>query len=117
MATLHALQRVDFSGGGQFISYLASATSSGVASVAPAPSFAPPSGCGTTIGAMITGITPAFRIPSCSATLGVTSTIRPSVYGPRSATLMVAVMPVCKLVTFAVVPRGKLLLAATLEFG
>jgi len=38
-------------------------------------------------------------------------------YGPRSSTLTVAVLPLLRLVTFAVVPSGKVILAATFELG
>ncbi len=56
-------------------------------------------------------------MPSCSATFGVTSTIRLGAIGPRSSTRTSADLPVLRLVTFAVVPNGKVLLAAALELG
>ena len=89
----------------------------GVASAAPAPSFTAPFGCGTVIGFTSTGAIPCFLRSSWSATNGLTSITLPRAYGPRSWTLTVALLPFRRFVTFAVVPNGKLLLAATFDCG
>src|SRR4051812_30035794 len=104
-------------GGRAFVVSTARRTSSGLASAAPAPSFTLPSFCGTAMGLTSTGATPRFFRPSWPAAFRLTSTIRSPRSGPRSWILTVAVFPVSKLVTLAVVPSGSALLAATFWFG
>ena len=81
----------------------------------PIPSLTLPSACGTASGATTTEATLSARMPRRPATLGLTVRMRPPASDLRSRTLTIATRPFRRLVTRAVVPRGRLLLATKEE--